>query len=58
MKCVVEKIKNLFWREKTDSDESELRFHPLTPIGNIEGFQFRDEDKGKWISKRGFQVYG
>ena len=36
MKCVVEKIKNLFWRRKTDSDESELRFHPLTPIDNIE----------------------
>lgn len=36
MKCVVEKIKNLFWRKKTDSDESESRFHPLTPIDNIE----------------------
>ena len=29
-----------------------------TPIGNTEGYQFRGEDKGKWISKRGFQVYG
>lgn len=36
MKCVVEKIKNLFWRRKTDSDEFESRFHPLTPIDNIE----------------------
>ena len=36
MKCVVEKIKNLFWRKKRDSDESESRFHPLTPIDNIE----------------------
>lgn len=36
MKCVVEKIKNLFWRRKTNSDEFELRFHPLTPIDNIE----------------------
>ena len=36
MKCVVEKIKNLFWRRKTDSDESESRFHPLTPIDNSE----------------------
>ena len=29
-----------------------------TPIGNIEGYQFRGENKEKWISKRGFQVYG
>ena len=29
----------------------------IVPIGNIEGFKFRDEDKKKWISKRGFQVY-
>ena len=29
-----------------------------TPIGNTEGYQFRGENKGKWISKRGFQVYG
>ena len=28
------------------------------PIGNTEGYQFRGEDKSKWISKRGFQVYG
>ncbi len=28
-----------------------------TPIGNTEGYQFRGEDKSKWISKRGFQVY-
>ena len=27
------------------------------PMGNIEGFKFRDEDKKKWISKRGFQAY-
>lgn len=36
MKCVVEKIKNLFGKKKTDSNESELRFHSLTPIDNIE----------------------
>lgn len=29
-----------------------------TPIGNIEGYQFRGEDKEKWIYKRGFQIYG
>ena len=28
-----------------------------TPIGNTEGFRFRNENKDKWISKRGFQVY-
>ena len=28
------------------------------PYGNIEAFQFRDENKKKWMSKRGFQVYG
>ena len=28
------------------------------PIGNTEGYQFRGEDKGKWINKRGFQIYG
>ena len=28
-----------------------------TPIGNTEGFRFRKENKEKWISKRGFQVY-
>lgn len=27
------------------------------PMGNIEAFKFRDEDKKKWISKRGFQAY-
>lgn len=36
MKCFVEKIKNLLGRRKTDFDESELRFHPLTPIDNVE----------------------
>ena len=29
----------------------------ITPIGNTEGFRFRDENKNKWTSKRGFQVY-
>lgn len=28
-----------------------------TPIGNTEGFRFRKENKDKWISKRGFQIY-
>ena len=28
-----------------------------TPIGNIEGFKFRNENKDKWINKRGFQIY-
>ena len=28
-----------------------------TPIGNTKGFKFRNEDKNKWISKGGFQVY-
>ena len=29
----------------------------ITPIGNTKGYQFRNEDKNKWISKGGFQVY-
>ena len=29
-----------------------------TPFGNIEAYQFRGENKEKWISKRGFRVYG
>ena len=29
-----------------------------TPIGNTEAYQFRGENKEKWISKRGFRVYG
>ena len=28
-----------------------------TPLGNPNGFKFRNENKDKWISKRGFQVY-
>ena len=28
-----------------------------TPIGNTKGFKFRNEDKNKWISKGGFQLY-
>jgi len=39
---------------KYKNDEVKL---DTTPLGNIEGFQFRGEDKKKWISKRGFQVY-
>ena len=29
----------------------------ITPIGNPYGFKFRNENKDKWISKRGFQLY-
>ncbi len=30
----------------------------ISPFGNIEGYKFRGEDKGKWINKKGFQIYG
>ena len=30
----------------------------LTPFGNIEDSRFRGENKKKWISKGGFQIYG
>ena len=29
----------------------------ITPIGNPYGFKFRNENKDKWNSKRGFQLY-
>ena len=29
----------------------------ITPIGNPYGFKFRNENKDKWISKKGFQLY-
>ena len=66
-----EEIRRIEEKESRKKDISDKKFKNVlpkyphnnngldtTPIGNIEGFQFRDEDKGKWISKRGFQVYG
>ena len=66
-----EEIKRLEEKESRKKDISNKKFTSVTskvkynqnegldttPIGNTEGFRFRNENKDKWISKRGFQVY-
>ena len=64
-------IRRLEEKESRKKDISNIKFTSVLPkyphnndgldtipIGNTEGYQFRGEDKKKWISKRGFQVYG
>ena len=67
----IEEIKRLEEKESRKKDISNKKFTSvipkmkynnnegldITPIGNTEGFKFRNENKDKWISKRGFQVY-
>ena len=66
-----EEIKRMEEKESRKKDISDKKFSSIipkmkyknnegidtTPIGNTEGFKFRSENKEKWISKRGFQVY-
>ena len=66
-----EELKKLEEKESRKKDISDKKFSSVipkikykdnegidtTPIGNTEGFKFRSENKEKWISKRGFQVY-
>ena len=66
-----EEIKRLEEKESRKKDISNKKFTSVTskvkynqnegldttPIANTEGFRFRNENKDKWISKRGFQVY-
>ena len=67
----IEEKKRLEEKESRKKDISDKKFSSIlpkpkfkagegidtTPIGNTEGFRFRTENKEKWISKRGFQVY-
>ena len=67
----IEEIRRIEEKESRKKDISDKKFNSvipkqkfnysegldITPIGNTEGFRFRDENKNKWISKRGFQVY-
>lgn len=67
----IEEIKRIEEKESRKKDISDKKFTSVipkmkynnnegldtTPIGNTEGFKFRTENKDKWISKRGFQVY-
>ena len=67
----IEEKKRMEEKESRKKDISDKKFSSIipkpkynnnegldtTPIGNTEGFRFRTENKEKWISKRGFQVY-